>query len=41
MGPQATNSTRAIAWVAVLTGIGSFMAALDTLVVSTALPTGA
>jgi EmrB/QacA subfamily drug resistance transporter len=39
MSPQRNNSTRAIAWVVVLTGIGSFMGALDTLVVSTALPT--
>src|SRR3954466_977681 len=39
MSPQRTNTSRAIAWVVVLTGIGSFMGALDTLVVSTALPT--
>jgi EmrB/QacA subfamily drug resistance transporter len=39
MSPQATNSRGSIAWVVVLTAIGSFMAALDTLVVSTALPT--
>src|SRR6266516_2978683 len=39
MSPQASNTKRAIAWVVVLTGIGSFMAALYTLVVSTALPT--
>jgi EmrB/QacA subfamily drug resistance transporter len=39
MSPQVTNTKRAIAWVVVLTGIGSFMGALDTLVVSTALPT--
>ena len=39
MSPQASNTKRAIAWVVVLTGIGSFMGALDTLVVSTALPT--
>jgi EmrB/QacA subfamily drug resistance transporter len=39
MSPQATNSRSSIAWVVVLTAIGSFMAALDTLVVSTALPT--
>ena len=39
MSPAATNTRGSIAWVVVLTGIGSFMAALDTLVVSTALPT--
>jgi EmrB/QacA subfamily drug resistance transporter len=39
MSPQASKSNRAIAWVVVLTAIGSFMGALDTLVVSTALPT--
>jgi EmrB/QacA subfamily drug resistance transporter len=39
MSPQATNTRGSIAWVVVLTAIGSFMAALDTLVVSTALPT--
>src|SRR6266516_5366744 len=33
------NSKSARAWVLALTGIGSLMAALDTLVVSTALPT--
>src|SRR5919109_1141098 len=39
MSPQTTNTKSSIAWVVVLTAIGSFMAALDTLVVSTALPT--
>jgi EmrB/QacA subfamily drug resistance transporter len=39
MSPQASNTNRSIAWVVVLTAIGSFMGALDTLVVSTALPT--
>jgi len=39
MSPHATNTRGSIAWVVVLTAIGSFMAALDTLVVSTALPT--
>jgi EmrB/QacA subfamily drug resistance transporter len=39
MSPQATNTRGAIAWVVVLAGISSFMGALDTLVVSTALPT--
>jgi EmrB/QacA subfamily drug resistance transporter len=39
MSPQATDTKRSIAWVVVLTAIGSFMGALDTLVVSTALPT--
>jgi EmrB/QacA subfamily drug resistance transporter len=34
-----TNKKAALGWVVVLTGIGSLMAALDTLVVSTALPT--
>jgi EmrB/QacA subfamily drug resistance transporter len=34
-----TTNNRTIAWVVVLTAIGSFMGALDTLVVSTALPT--
>jgi len=33
------HTTRTTAWVVVLTAIGSFMGALDTLVVSTALPT--
>jgi EmrB/QacA subfamily drug resistance transporter len=39
MSPQASDTKRSIAWVVVLTAIGSFMGALDTLVVSTALPT--
>src|SRR3954453_6842666 len=39
MSPQTSNKKSSIAWVIVLTAIGSFMAALDTLVVSTALPT--
>jgi EmrB/QacA subfamily drug resistance transporter len=39
MSPVTANTKRSIAWVVVLTGIGSFMGALDTLVVSTALPT--
>src|SRR3954468_15311754 len=39
MSPQANKTNRALAWVVVLTAIGSFMGALDTLVVSTALPT--
>jgi EmrB/QacA subfamily drug resistance transporter len=39
MNPQAGRTSRATAWVVVLTAIGSFMGALDTLVVSTALPT--
>jgi EmrB/QacA subfamily drug resistance transporter len=39
MSPQASNTNRSIAWVVVLTAIGSFKGALDTLVVSTALPT--
>jgi EmrB/QacA subfamily drug resistance transporter len=34
-----SQTTRTTAWVVVLTAIGSFMGALDTLVVSTALPT--
>src|SRR5436190_9810265 len=33
------GTSRARAWVIVLTGIGSLMGALDTLVVTTALPT--
>ncbi len=33
------NTKGATRWVLVLTGIGSLMAALDTLVVSTALST--
>jgi EmrB/QacA subfamily drug resistance transporter len=39
MSPQTSNTRSSIAWVVVLTAIGSFMGALDTLVVSTALPT--
>jgi EmrB/QacA subfamily drug resistance transporter len=39
MSPQTDSTSRATAWVVVLTAIGSFMGALDTLVVSTALPT--
>jgi EmrB/QacA subfamily drug resistance transporter len=39
MNPQASSTASAKAWVVVLTGIGSFMGAIDTLVVSTALPT--
>src|SRR3954453_22566937 len=39
MSPQTSNKKSSIAWVIVLTAIGSFMAALDTLVVSTALHT--
>jgi EmrB/QacA subfamily drug resistance transporter len=39
MNPQASSTTSAKAWVVVLTAIGSFMGAIDTLVVSTALPT--
>jgi EmrB/QacA subfamily drug resistance transporter len=34
-----TRTNRGLAWVVVLTAIGSFMGAIDTLVVSTALPT--
>ena len=38
MNSQATDmSTKALRWVVILTGIGSLMAALDTLAVSTAL----
>jgi EmrB/QacA subfamily drug resistance transporter len=36
---QQTGGTSTTAWVIVLTAIGSFMGALDTLVVSTAIPT--
>jgi EmrB/QacA subfamily drug resistance transporter len=36
---QHTGSRSTTAWVIVLTAIGSFMGALDTLVVSTAIPT--
>src|SRR3982751_655727 len=39
MSPVTAKTRSSIAWVVVLAGIGSFMAALDTLVVSTALPT--
>jgi EmrB/QacA subfamily drug resistance transporter len=39
MSPQASNTKSSIAWVVVLTAMSSFMAALDVLVVSTALPT--
>ena len=39
MSPQKEGTSKAIAWVVVLTALGSFMGALDTLVVSTALPT--
>jgi EmrB/QacA subfamily drug resistance transporter len=39
MSPTTDNTSSARAWVVVLTAIGSFMGALDTLVVSTALPT--
>src|SRR5436190_2135628 len=39
MSPVTANTRSSIAWVVVLAGIGSFMAALDTVVVSTALPT--
>jgi MFS family permease len=39
MNPPASSTSRTTAWVVVLTAIGSFMGALDTLVVSTALPT--
>src|SRR3982750_952337 len=34
-----TDATRRLRWIVVLTGIGSFMAALDTLVVASALST--
>ncbi|HEX5900784.1 MAG TPA: MFS transporter [Solirubrobacteraceae bacterium] len=39
MSPQRMNRKAATRWVVALTGIGSLMAALDTLVVSTALST--
>src|SRR5437773_5686985 len=39
MSPVTANTRSSIAWVVILAGIGSFMAALDTVVVSTALPT--
>src|SRR3982750_3282893 len=37
--PLATAATTSTRWVIALTGLGSLMAALDTLVVSTALST--
>src|SRR3954453_1570926 len=37
--PLATAATTSTRWVIALTGLGSLMAALDTLVVSTALTT--
>jgi len=39
MSPSRTNTKNTTRWVVVLTAIGSLMAALDTLVVSTALST--
>src|SRR3954447_4130363 len=39
MSPSRTNTQSMTRWVVVLTAIGSLMAALDTLVVSTALST--
>jgi EmrB/QacA subfamily drug resistance transporter len=39
MAPQLNTSSRGRAWVVVLTGIASMMAALDTVVVATALST--
>jgi EmrB/QacA subfamily drug resistance transporter len=39
MGPHANLTSRQRTWVVVLTGIASMMAALDTVVVSTALST--
>src|SRR3954469_25786093 len=39
MSPSRTNTKSMTRWVVVLTAIGSLMAALDTLVVSTALST--
>ena len=39
MSPSRTNTKNLTRWVVVLTAIGSLMAALDTLVVSTALST--
>jgi EmrB/QacA subfamily drug resistance transporter len=39
MSPKQAGTRRATVWVVVLTAVGSFMGALDTLVVSTALPT--
>src|ERR1700704_3418072 len=39
MSPSSTNTKNLTRWVLVLTAVGSLMAALDTLVVSTALST--
>jgi MFS family permease len=39
MSPSQTNTKNVTRWVVVLTAVGSLMAALDTLVVSTALST--
>ena len=39
MSPSRTNTKNVTRWVVVLTAVGSLMAALDTLVVSTALST--
>jgi EmrB/QacA subfamily drug resistance transporter len=39
MSPQTARTKSSVAWVVVLTAISSFMAAIDTLVVSTAIPT--
>ena len=39
MSPSRTTTKNATRWVVVLTALGSLMAALDTLVVSTALST--
>src|SRR5690242_7396024 len=39
MSPSRTNPKNMTRWVVVLTAVGSLMAALDTLVVSTALST--
>ena len=39
MSPSRTTTKNATRWVVVLTALGSLMAALDTLVVSTALNT--
>jgi EmrB/QacA subfamily drug resistance transporter len=38
MNPLAPNTRKATAWVVTLTAIGSFIGAIDTLVVATALP---
>jgi EmrB/QacA subfamily drug resistance transporter len=38
MNPLAPNTRKATAWVVTLAAIGSFMGAIDTLVVATALP---